>query len=192
MASPEGTIHTPVYKVMTLPSYFGIVIAFGHQGDVYIVNVFRMQLLKHLSLDVSTESVIKFLEPKDDSFFIVTGKQELSVWRCPLEHREFDIQTVCEEEGPSIDIDSVEILDYIPASQIIAIEVKSPTDYSNMVVGTKLTLELLERSVERKRWKTTIKYELDGHHEFLLIDDFVCHDINYMLTLDSAYTIRIF
>jgi len=71
---------------------------FGRQGDVYIVNVLSgMILLKHLSLDMEMFEHLRFSEPSGGEFYMIFGGETVSVWKCPIEQRQFDISTICDD-----------------------------------------------------------------------------------------------
>jgi hypothetical protein len=67
-----------------------------------------MQLLRHMGLDIQKFSSLKVLKPHAEQFqMIFSGENTISVWSCPIDSRDYDLQQLCSEEDYDIDLTKV-------------------------------------------------------------------------------------
>lgn len=87
---------TKLKRIFPIPTYDGYLLCFGEEGDVYIINMFRMRLLKHSSIDIDGISHIHLTKVDKDyiKFLITDDNGKITSWRIKTNKRGTDIQTV--------------------------------------------------------------------------------------------------
>jgi hypothetical protein len=96
MLSPKELFLTKLKRIFPIPTYDGYILCFGEEGDVYIINMFRMRLLKHSSIDIDGISHISLVKVDRENIWILITDEigKISSWRIKTNLRGLNIQTV--------------------------------------------------------------------------------------------------
>lgn len=95
MLSPKELFLTKLKRIFPIPTYDGYLFCFGEEGDMYIINMFKMRLLKHSSIDIDGISHISVLKVDQDkiSFLITDENGKISTWQTKSNKVPMNIQT---------------------------------------------------------------------------------------------------
>lgn len=150
---------------MPIPTYEGYLLCIAEEGDIYIVNIFRMRLLKHSNIDIEGISNISLIEvDKSYARYLITdGKGKITTWRVKTNKQDVNIQNLCEEDELEIEIKKSRILN-IPdrnQAQFLLVFCPSENDHDLLMVTTK---EVMVK-----------KFEGDVEN-IMLVDKFYIHE----------------
>jgi WD40 repeat protein len=158
MVSPKELFLTKLRRIYAIPTYDGYLLCFGEDGDVYIINMFQMRLLKHSSIDIEGISKLSLIKiDQDDIKMLVTDAMgKITVWRIKTNKVGMNIQTVCSENDFEIDFELRKVLSL-------------PDEYSRdylLVYSEDDTRELLTVSP-----KEVILKQFEGNVENVIVAD---------------------
>lgn len=113
MLSPKELFLTKLKRIFPIPTYDGYILCFGEEGDVYIINMFRMRLLKHSSIDIDGISHISLVKVDRENIWILITDEigKISSWRIKTNLRGLNIQTVWSDEDSEIEFQMKVVLD---------------------------------------------------------------------------------
>jgi len=74
---------------------------------VYIINIFRMRLLKHSSIDINGVEHISLVKVDQDNIWIMVTDSlgKITTWRIKTNKRSMNLQTICSERDFEIDFE---------------------------------------------------------------------------------------
>ena len=107
MFSPKDLFLTKLIRIFPIPTYDGYLLCFGEEGDVYIINMFRMRLLKHSKIDVNGLAHISLVKVDKESIWLLISDNDgkISSWRIKTNTHGMNLQTVCSENDFEIDFE---------------------------------------------------------------------------------------
>lgn len=112
MWSPKELFLTELKRIFPIPTYEGYLLCFGKHGDVYIINMFRMRLLKHSSIDIDGIRHISLVKVDAHNiwFLITDDLGKITSWRIKTNRVGMNIQTLCSDNDFEIDFELKKVL----------------------------------------------------------------------------------
>ena len=147
MWSPKELFLTKLKRIISIPTYEGYLLWFGEEGDVYIINLFRMRLLKHSSIDIDGVSHIKILQIEESyiTFLITDDKGKITTWKIKKNKFDLNIQTFWADVDFEIDFEMSKLL-YLPdEEQTRYLLVYTPSEWNEdllMITNNKILVKI--------------------------------------------------
>lgn len=112
MFSPKDLFLTKLKRIIAIPSYDGYLLCFGEEGDVYIINMFRMRLLKHSSIDLNGVHRVSLINADEHfiRFLITDCDGRITSWRVKTNKRGTVMQTICSDTECEINFEMSKLL----------------------------------------------------------------------------------
>ena len=153
MWSPKELFLTKVKRVVPIPTYEGYLLCFAEEGDIYIVNIFRMRLLKHSSIDIQGIAHISLIEVDQSHvrYLITDDKGKITSWRIKTNKQDINIQTLWEEDDLEIELNKSRILHLPERNQDKFLLVFCPSENNQdllMITTKEIMVKKFEGDVE--------------------------------------------
>ena len=112
MWSTKELFLTKLKKIYPIPTYDGYLLCFGEEGDLYIVNMFKMRLLKHSSIDIEGISHLSTSTVDNERiiFVITDDNGKVTEWETLSNKHATDIKSICNYEDLEIDFQLNQVL----------------------------------------------------------------------------------
>ena len=152
MSSPKELFLTNLKRIFPIPTYEGYLLCFGEEGDVYIINMFRMRLLKHSSIDIDGIAHISLIKVDQENIWVLITDDngKITTWRIKTNKYSMNLQTVCSENEFDIDFELKKVLS-LPEEDATRYLLVYSEDHENdllTITSSEVTVKKITKHVE--------------------------------------------
>ena len=153
MWSPKELFLTKLKRIIPIPTYEGYLLCIAEEGDIYIINLFKMRLLKHSNIDIIGIAHISLIGVDESyvRYLITDEKGKITTWRIKTSKQDMNIQTLWEEDELEIEFKKSRILNLPDKNQDKFLLVFWPSEKDEdllMVTSREVMVKKFEGEVE--------------------------------------------